>query len=312
MFDKFNAIVEILKKYEFLADEVLNGDYSNVDFIAVHGEDGDYDRNYENRKRLVNLIPAIRQELIQESIIKRLFIAEIDSCRYSSFGGYDSTLETLTAMLWQFNDDKRYDGLFEEAKNANFDCLCGYRTEKGAYSYDLGIDFIKKMSPGDCLNYIYFDLYEVTNIEFYLDWVEQAYSDDIDELEKIKYINECLDRKSHNYKYHLIKLDNALHNNSEWDISASYNNVIDSIISVDMMKAYYYFEKAIPHLFLIDEWYECGLGRAFIMFAAIFIIDLPAYRSNLWADWKQYIIAYLDDDSDIGNMCKKASEIVAE
>ena len=43
----------------------------------------------------------------------------------------------LTALLARHNEDGRYDELFLQAKNANFDCICGYDPgKKGPESLD--------------------------------------------------------------------------------------------------------------------------------------------------------------------------------
>ncbi len=303
-----NEIIAALKKYEYLADNALNGKFSRVSCKAVENEDGVFDGNWENRKRLVAVITSIRPDAVNENVVKNLFAAEVQSCRINSFGGYDDTLLTLTSMLWKFNTDGRYDKLFEEAKNANFDCECGYDPNKKIPYYQ-GIDFIKKLSPGDCANYLYFDLYDTDNIEKILDLIEQEYCDNIDELEKISYLNKCLSRKSHNYKLLLLKLENVLKDGTEWDISSAYSLVIDSIIETDTKQAYDHFEKALPYLFKVDEWYGCGLGREYVMFAADFIAMIPDLREKLWEKWGTYIISNCDNSS-LGKICSKAAEIM--
>ncbi len=300
-----NEIIAALKKYEYLADNVLNGDFSLADCKAVRNEEGVFDENFENRKRLIAVMTAIRPDAILENIVKRLFEAETESCRVNSFGGYDDALETLTAMLWEFNSDGRYNKLFEEAKNANFDCACGYEPYK-KYSYERGTDFIKKLSAGDCANYLYFDLYMTDNIENILDIIEQEYSESFEELEKISYLNECLSRKSHNYKFRLMELDKALKSGADWDISSAYSGVINSIIDNDEKQAYNYFEKSLPYLFNIDEWYDCGLGFDFMEFAAVFIVKLPIHREKLWKDWEMYI----KSNCEHSKVCTEAAKIM--
>ena len=73
MFDIYNVIVSALKNYEFLADNAMNNDFSLVEFQPAYSEKyGTYDKDYENRNRLVNIIKTIRNHLITEDIIKKL------------------------------------------------------------------------------------------------------------------------------------------------------------------------------------------------------------------------------------------------
>lgn len=296
MFDIYNVIVSALKNYEFLADNAMNNDFSLVEFQPAYSEKyGTYDKNYENRNRLVNIIKTIRNDLITEDIIKKLFIAEIEKCKNNSLGGFDSTLEVLSAMLWLFNDDGHLDYLFNEAKNANFDCTCGYCAEKEAYSFKTGLDFIKKMSPSDCVDYLYFDMCISENIEQYLDDIEKNYYNDINELGNIKYINSCLGREKNNYRFYSLELENILLSGSDWDISFAYSQVIESIIESDISKAFKHFEKALPYLYKIDEWYIYGLGHAYIKYASIFIEKLPNISDEFQKNWSNYIANYCND-----------------
>lgn len=49
----------------------------------------------------------------------------------NSFQGIGSGLRVLTALLGRYNGHGRYEELFRRAKNANFDCACGYDPEDG-------------------------------------------------------------------------------------------------------------------------------------------------------------------------------------
>ena len=43
--------------------------------------------------------------------------------------GIGTTIEILTYLLGKYNSGHKYDELFFRAKNANFDCACGYSAE---------------------------------------------------------------------------------------------------------------------------------------------------------------------------------------
>lgn len=291
MVNTYDTVINFLKKYEYFADLALSGDYTNLVYKHSNNEKyGDYDENYINRKRLVAVMTTIRPDVICEEVVNTLFLAETESCHYSSFGGYDTVLETLTAMLWEYNDDGRYDKAFENAKNANFDCICGYEAEKNAYSYQVGTDFINEMSDIDGIEYLFYYLGIEDELTPYLDMIERKYYDDKNHLSKIRTINNQLGRKNHNYRFYQLELKEALKNNDSWKIAVVFQNLIDILINTDKAKAYELFKKAVPYLFLDKEWLECNLGRDYIIFAADFINNISSCRENLWREWKEYII----------------------
>lgn len=61
-----------------------------------------------------------------EDIIVYLFQEELKDRKTNSFQGIGNTLNALTSILNKYNTDGRYDKMLEEAKNANFDCACGF------------------------------------------------------------------------------------------------------------------------------------------------------------------------------------------
>lgn len=55
-----------------------------------------------------------------------MFEEELKDRETNSFQGIGACLEILTFLLMKYNGAHQYDALFERAKNANFDCACGY------------------------------------------------------------------------------------------------------------------------------------------------------------------------------------------
>lgn len=287
----FDIVINFLKKYEYLADTVLSRDYT--DFIYKHSLDetsGIYDANFINRKRLVAVMTTIRPDVISEDVVKVLFLAETERCRNDSFGGYDDVLETLTAMLWEYNEDGRYNREFKDAKNANFDCLCGYKINKNAYSYHVGVDFIKKMTDLDGIEYLFYYLGIESELCSYLDITELKYHNDINSLSRIRLINEQLGREDHNLRFYKLKLEKAFQENDAWEIASAFQSVIKILIDADKAEAYNYFKKAVPYLMQDKEWFKCNLGRYYIIIASELIKHIPDSRETLWPIWKEYII----------------------
>ncbi len=65
-----------------------------------------------------------------EDAVAYLFQEELKDRENNSFQGIGSTIRILTMLLQRYNAGHKYDDLFERAKNANFDCACGYDAEE--------------------------------------------------------------------------------------------------------------------------------------------------------------------------------------
>lgn len=85
---------------------------------------GTKDENYINRKRLAYYL--LYEKIDDEEAIAYLFQEELKDRETNSFQGIGSTIQTLTCLLRRYNDNHKYDTLFDKAKKANFDCACGY------------------------------------------------------------------------------------------------------------------------------------------------------------------------------------------
>ncbi len=89
-----------------------------------NGEWGTDDANYVNRLRLAYYLLYCHIE--DEAVVVYLFEEELKDRERNSFQGIGSTLRILTQLIRKYNGDGKYNGLLERAKNANFDCACGY------------------------------------------------------------------------------------------------------------------------------------------------------------------------------------------
>lgn len=92
-----------------------------------NGEWGTDDANYTNRLRLAYYL--LYEKIDDESVVEYLFREELEDRENNSFQGIGSTLRILTWLLRKYNGSHKYDGLFQRAKDANFDCACGYGVE---------------------------------------------------------------------------------------------------------------------------------------------------------------------------------------
>ncbi len=92
------------------------------------GKWGTGDANYTNRLRLAYYLLYCHVEDEEATVF--LFQEELKDRENNSFQGIGSTLEILTHLLRKYNADAKYADLLERAKNANFDCACGYTPDK--------------------------------------------------------------------------------------------------------------------------------------------------------------------------------------
>lgn len=89
-----------------------------------NGEWGMDDENYVNRLRLAYYLLYCHIE--DEEVVASLFEEELKDRERNSFQGIGSALQVLTHLIRKYNVDGKYTVLLERAKNANFDCACGY------------------------------------------------------------------------------------------------------------------------------------------------------------------------------------------
>lgn len=118
---------ELLKQREIYL-VLKKGHGESVCYKPYQDEEwGTQDANYTARLRLAYYLLYGREG--DEKSIVWLFEEELKDREQNSFQGIGSALEILTFLLKKYNEGNKYDDLFARAKNANFDCACGYDTE---------------------------------------------------------------------------------------------------------------------------------------------------------------------------------------
>ena len=129
---------EMISGFRTDVEKYIDGEKSDYLYNPKRTEEnGITDSNYLNRQRLLYglLYNVCRlEEPKREAIIRELFETEITSRQEDSFQGIGENLEMLTYLMRKYRreEDKK---LFETAKNANFDCYCGYdQNDPDAYS----------------------------------------------------------------------------------------------------------------------------------------------------------------------------------
>lgn len=124
-------IRKAVEKQETLYRQAQAGDLSRVVYQPyTHERWGCQDAASQDRRRLACYLLFVEAEDLP--LAERLFEEELKDRQNNSFQGIGPGLEMLTALLARHNGDGRYDELFRQAKNANFDCACGYNPNQQA------------------------------------------------------------------------------------------------------------------------------------------------------------------------------------
>ena len=114
-----------IEEQQAVYEALKAGNDSTVCYKEFHDREwGIADENYTNRLRLAYYLLYCHIE--DEGAVALLFREELRDRERNSFQGIGSTLQILTHLIRKYNVDRKYAGLLERAKNANFDCACGY------------------------------------------------------------------------------------------------------------------------------------------------------------------------------------------
>ena len=185
-----------------------------------NGERGTDDANYTNRLRLAYYL--LYNRIDDERAVVYLFQEELEDRETNSFQGIGSTLRILTWLLGKYNRGHSYDHLLERAKNANFDCACGYDPDEEVED-DLGrnslLDGIYL-----CQEMEYKDVMGVMVDEWKKNTVEWSGSD----RKTLIDFNTFLGRDMENEGLYREQLEEILseENSSARDIISGYKNLI--------------------------------------------------------------------------------------
>ena len=122
---EFEGLKSKIQEQQAVYHALKEGDNSMVCYKEFqNGEWGTDDENYTNRLRLAYYLLYCHIE--DEEAVAGLFEEELKDRERNSFQGIGSTLQVLTHLIRKYNVDGKYKALLERAKNANFDCACGY------------------------------------------------------------------------------------------------------------------------------------------------------------------------------------------
>lgn len=234
---------ELIKAKLFEQSEIYqvvkNGDTSFVQYNGYYDERwGTGDANYLNRMRLAYYL--LYANIDDEDLTVYLFQEELKDRKSNSFQGIGNALNVLTSILNKYNTDGRYDKMLEEAKNANFDCACGFDKN---YQIDNNIISLNLM---DCIF-----LSQALDYKDVMDVLVSKWKDSITEWTDtyrtaLIRFNSFLGKEQENESIYKVLLGNVISSGKAFNIVHTYNKVIRYYIDIKQFEiAYSYLRKMI-------------------------------------------------------------------
>ncbi|MEI0748591.1 hypothetical protein [Brachyspira pulli] len=299
---------DYLKEYYKTLEELLNclenddkekfQEKVNI-FVYKKDNEAEYtkDKNYIERLKLVLsiLYHKNRNELMNkksfEDLLVFLFEEEIKDRQTNSYQGIGTSLEIMSFLFVKlYNDDInkllfKYKDLFDKAKNANFDCNCGYHVD----DYDYYNERLDELNLDSIISY-FIDIDESKLLSKLVDiWkgtVKEWYKKNLD---KLKYYESLIEDKESLLETTKKLFEMAVQENeSNWDIVSALNNYLKSLI--DNNKYDYAWQLMTKYMNNIkniqdDKFYNINLGRFIIERAADIMLNInnDKLEKEIWA-----------------------------
>ncbi|MDE6724917.1 MAG: hypothetical protein K2J79_04860 [Ruminiclostridium sp.] len=257
----------------------LSGDKEDYIYCEEKSlEHGIYDKNHKNRKRLCYALTYNVCEVTdKKNIVRELFIEELKDRETNSFQGIGGNLEMFTSLLLEIGDpsDKP---LFERAKNANFDCACGYEPR---IIEPMPLD---EFSLYDCIN----ALSDLGETELMLKFTNEFKNGELDykALLKLRYIAEWCTKRESDKEFAAERLYELYQKEpSIFDKNTAFNAVSDYIELLiekgDISKA--------EELFNSSKEILSGYKRNYYKLGAVIISKGADEPKKIWSDILPFI-----------------------
>ena len=299
---------DYLKEYYNIFEELLNclenddkekfQEKVNI-FVYKKDNESEYtkDKNYIERLKLVLsiLYHKNRNELMNkksfEDLLVFLFEEEIKDRQTNSYQGIGTSLEIMSFLFVKlYNDDInkllfKYKDLFDKAKNANFDCNCGY----GVDDYDYYNEKLDELNLDSIISY-FIDIDESKLLSKLVDiWKSTVKEWDKNNLDKLKYYESLIEDKESLLETTKKLFEMAVQENeSNWDIVSALNNYLKSLIDDNKYDyAWQLISKYMNNIKNIrdDKFYNINLGRHIIERAADIMLNInnDKLEKEIWA-----------------------------
>lgn len=242
----------------------------------------------------------------QEGLIRSLFLEELKDRQNNSFQGIGCNLEILTQLLNQYQreEDK---ALFSKAKEANFDCACGYDPDENGWAAD-----IDEMTTEDLI-YLALDLGEDSAAKQIIGLWKQEIENKKGEIGLTEYQTlanwekqVCSTEERIETLQKIVQLTKE--SSSAWDICSAYHRLLEVQIAAEhFQQAYASLKESIPLLSEARrEWWNIGLGRGFLECTVDLVLH-GEHAQELW-NWCLPYIQKAKENCLHGNLCRKTAE----
>lgn len=307
-----------LNHQQTVLEQIRTGDFSGVAYEGYRDKEyGIQDKNYTNRLRLAyyilfnderlrtaddcqNSTESVSCGLTDEALMLRLFEEELKDRETNSFQGIGSCLEVLTCLLRNYNADGRYTSLFERAKNANFDCACGYspdcqvRADFESYDILACLYLARELDYPDALRALLTEW--KAGIQ---EWTENN-------RRLLIWLQEYLGENSENEILYRENVEAALKEGKNFDIVSKYRSLLHYYVETeDYEKAFQCFEELKQNADL-SEVYHVNLFRYILEDVMDMICHYETEAQSLWQWSKPFVLE--QGDKMHGNLYRKAAD----
>lgn len=306
------SIKELIEKWGDLYRNVKDGNDTDVRYLKGRDPEwGTYDQHGTNRLRLTYYL--FFEQIDDEKTIEMLFREELSDRETNSFQGIGAALEFLTCLLRKYNTDNRYDGLFTRAKEANFDCACGYDK-----NVEISCD-LREYSVFDCISIAVsteaFDCAEKL-VQLWkdsvTDWTEKEYK-------RLISLNKQIHREADNEEALAFLLAAKRKTGKNRDVISAWNDLISYEMRFGTYEqAYRNFIEMRDHT-LLSEIYRINLFNRILENCLELATEYPEKAESLWSWAKPFLEKKVGESGMYGNLyvkgiraAKAAGDIYAE
>ena len=278
--------------------QVKNGDLSMVRYEKSYEKgNGTFDKNYIGRKRLSHYL--LYEKIDDEKVIEILFEEELNDRQTNSSQGIGSSLQILTFLLQRYNKTGKYSGLFEKAKNANFDCACCYDEN------EIVDDSLDSLDITDCIYLSYELQYMDTMEQLITEWEAGVKKWTDNERKKLTRFNSLLGKNNRNEEQYIRLLESAKKNGKCFDIVSAYNDIIELYISEGQFESAYSYMRDMIDTTDFKEIQMIRLFRSVLEECFEIICGLSDTPVDLW-EWAKSYLLMMDKKQKFGNLYEKS------
>lgn len=295
------AVGQFLEQVQEELTQAKDSDLAPYRYQPVTGEKGQTDAHYANRLRLALALQF--GENRDETLVRTLLEEEILAREGEAFQGIGVTLEILTGLLLTYGRQSD-EVLYQRAKNANFDCFCGFIPGEPVYprsveaqDRDFWIELCATLKEKALLNEL---------VESYLAEQTQWRWDNV----QIWRMYEELRGNDQGELLALVKMHELACQQGPWDECAAAQKLAAKLIdTAEYTQAWQVLERTAPSLEEAQpDWYRLGLGRFWLESCMDILLGTAdaAQRRTVWQWSAPYLKCALDNMH--GKLYEKAAQ----